>query len=198
MAPIKTGWVETDKGQPKKPIVRARWVAKEYKTHARPELYASTPPLEVLKVVLSEIATGQRGGKVVSQVDVRSAYFYPPARRRVFVDLPITMQVTNTCAGCCNTACTARATPHKFGRRRLVSTLSDLNEGARGPCLWKGCIKGEQIVATLHGEDITIGGEPSVVEFVIENVMNGVRDKEASDWSRRRLCEERKNIEQCD
>ena len=33
-APIKTGWTETDTGQPGKPNVRARWVAKEYKTHA--------------------------------------------------------------------------------------------------------------------------------------------------------------------
>ena len=31
-ASIKTGWAETDKGQPGKPNVRARWVAKEYKT----------------------------------------------------------------------------------------------------------------------------------------------------------------------
>ena len=50
-AHIMIGWAETDKGQPGKPNVRARWVAKEYKTHA------STPPLE-LKVVLSVIATG--------------------------------------------------------------------------------------------------------------------------------------------
>ena len=62
-APIKTGWADTDKGQPGKPNVRGRWVAKEYKTHARPELYASTSPLEALKVVLSEIATAKRGGK---------------------------------------------------------------------------------------------------------------------------------------
>ena len=82
-APIKTGWAETDKDQPGKPNVRARWVAKEYKKHARPELYASTPPLEALKVVLSEIATGERGGKVVALVDVRRAYFYVPARRRL-------------------------------------------------------------------------------------------------------------------
>ena len=51
-APIQTGWVETDKGQSGKPNVCARWVAKEYKTDARPELYAATPPLEALKVVL--------------------------------------------------------------------------------------------------------------------------------------------------
>ena len=39
--------------------MRAKWVAKEYKTYARPELLASTPPLEALKVVLSEYAAGQ-------------------------------------------------------------------------------------------------------------------------------------------
>ena len=85
---LRDGWAETDKGQPGKPNVRARWVAKEYRTHARPELYASTPPLEALRVVLSEIATGNRGGKVVALVDVRRAYSYAPARRRVFVELP--------------------------------------------------------------------------------------------------------------
>ena len=78
-APIKTGWVETDKGQPGKPHERARWGAKEYKTHARPELHASTPPLDALKVVLSEVAMGERGGKVVALVDVRKTYFYAPS-----------------------------------------------------------------------------------------------------------------------
>ena len=76
--PIKTGWAKTDKGQPGKHHVRARWVAKEYKTQARPELYASTPSLEALKVVLSDIATCKRGGKVVALVDVRRAYLYAP------------------------------------------------------------------------------------------------------------------------
>ena len=44
--------------------------------------------LEALKVVLSEIATGKRGGKVVALIDVRGAYFCAPARRTVFVELP--------------------------------------------------------------------------------------------------------------
>ena len=82
-APIKTRWAE----QPGKPNVRARWVAKEYKTHARPVLYTSTPP-EALKAVLSEIASGKRGGKVAALVDVRMAYFHALARRRLFVELP--------------------------------------------------------------------------------------------------------------
>ena len=36
---------------------------------------------------LSEIATGKRGRKVVALVDVRGAYFYASARRRVCVEL---------------------------------------------------------------------------------------------------------------
>ena len=58
-APIKTGWAETDKGQPEKPNVRARWVAKEYKTYTRPKLYAPTPPLEAA----DSCAVGDRHGQ---------------------------------------------------------------------------------------------------------------------------------------
>ena len=105
-APINTGWAETDKGHPGKLNVRARWVAKEYKTHARPELYASTPPLEALQE-LSEVATGDRGWLMC---EVRSTLqheeeFLSNCRQGT------TRQVTSTCAGCCNTACTARGQP---------------------------------------------------------------------------------------
>ena len=112
-APIKTGWADTDKGQSGKP--------KEFQTHARPELYVSTPPLEDLKVLLSEENTGKLGGKVVALVDARRTYFYAPSRRRVFVELSSesVRQMTNTCADCCDTACTTRVTPHKIGRNSL-------------------------------------------------------------------------------
>ena len=36
--------------------------------------------------------------------------------------------------------------------------------------MWKGCIKGEHIVATVHGYDITIGGERSAVELPIRMI----------------------------
>ena len=35
--------------------------------------------VEAQKVVQSEIATGEHGGKVVALVDLRRAYFYAPA-----------------------------------------------------------------------------------------------------------------------
>ena len=57
-ASIKTRCMDINRGQPGKPKVRARWDAKEYKTHASSEWNASTSPLDALKVVLSEVATG--------------------------------------------------------------------------------------------------------------------------------------------
>ena len=59
-APIETGWRPTRDSQGSPTCARGG-VAKENKTHARPESYASTPPpLEALQVVLSEVATGKR------------------------------------------------------------------------------------------------------------------------------------------
>ena len=118
-APIKPGRAETDKGQPGKPNVRARCVAKEYETHATPELYASTPPLEALIVVLSGIATGKRGGKVVALVDVRRACIYASARRRIFVELPpedYQPGFEHLCGLLQYSLHKTRATPHKIGR----------------------------------------------------------------------------------
>ena len=176
-APIKTRRAETDKGQPGKPNVRARWVAKEYKTHAKPELSASTPPLEALKVVLSEIATGMRGGKVVALVDVPRAYFYAPARRRVFVELPPEdyQPGDEHMCGLLQYSLYSTRDAAQNWEEELTSTLSDLKLTRRVacPCVWRGHIKGEHVVATVHGDDITIGGERSAVELLISKDIEG-------------------------
>ena len=166
-APIKTA--ETDKGQPGKPNVRATWVAKEYKTHARPRLYASTPPLEALNVELLEVATGKRGRTVVALVDV---HLYSPARRRVFVELPPEDYQAGDEHMCgllrYNLYCTRHAAQN--WEEDLESKLRDLKLTRRTacPCVRQGSIKGEHVVSTVHGDDMTIGGEPSAVEFLIK------------------------------
>ena len=150
---------ETGKA-PIKPNVRARWVAKEYKTHARPELYASTPPLEALKVVLSEIATGEREGKVLALVDVRRAYFYAPARRKVFAELPPEdyQPGDEHMCGLLRESLYGTRDAAQDWEEELASTLSGLRltSGSACPCVWRGRIKGEDVVVTVHGDDITI------------------------------------------
>ena len=170
--------------------MRARWVAKEYKTHARPELYASTPPLEALKVVLSEIATGERGRKVVALVDVRRACFYAPARRRVFVELPpegYQAGDEHMCGLLQYSSYGTRDAAQNW-EEELTSTLSDLKltRGTACPCVRRGCIKGEHTVITVHGDDIATGGERSAVEVLHQKDIEKVRNQEASDRRRRR------------
>ena len=59
----------------------------------------------------------------------------------------------------------------KLGGRAHVD-IGDLKltRGIACPHVWQGCIKGEHIVATVHGDDITIGVERSVVEFFIKTI----------------------------
>ena len=48
-APISVRWIDVNKGDTSAPNYRSRLVAREYKTHDRPELFAATPPTEGLK-----------------------------------------------------------------------------------------------------------------------------------------------------
>ena len=86
--PIKTGWVDTNKGTSKCPNMRSRWVAKEYNTGPRPDLLSATSPLEGVKLVISEAASSNQKGTVLLVIDVRRAHFYAKARRRVCIELP--------------------------------------------------------------------------------------------------------------
>ena len=54
---VGSRWVDVDKGDASKPDYRSRLVAKEINTGQEDGLYASTPPLEAMRWLLSEAAT---------------------------------------------------------------------------------------------------------------------------------------------
>ena len=56
-APIKTKWIDINKGDRNKPEYRSRWVAKEIVHEKRDDLFAATPPLEMIKMLLSIAVT---------------------------------------------------------------------------------------------------------------------------------------------
>ena len=84
---ITVRWIDINKGDSIAENYRSRLVAREIKTDGRPDLFAATPPLEALKVVLSMLTSGNKGEKLMVN-DVSRAYFCAPARRQVFVELP--------------------------------------------------------------------------------------------------------------
>ena len=62
-------------------------MAKEIRTNSRPDLFAGTPPLEALKLMLSIAATSESEDVCIMHNDASRAYFHAPCIRPVFVDI---------------------------------------------------------------------------------------------------------------
>ena len=86
--PHQDRWADTNKETSECPNMRSRRVAKEHNTGPRPGLFSATSPLEGAKLVISEAASSNQKGAVLLVIDVRRAYFYAKARRRVYIELP--------------------------------------------------------------------------------------------------------------
>ena len=89
---IKTRWIDVNKGDEKNPQYRSRFVGKEFNDGEDAAMFAATPPLEALKVLISEASTGRHGERVEEKViminDVARAFFEAPVRRKICVELP--------------------------------------------------------------------------------------------------------------
>ena len=88
---IPSRWVLCNKGDIETPDVRARLVGCEINTYQDDSFYASTPPLEAKRMLLSEFASRrfQDGHPLkLSFVDIRKAYFNEVPKRALFVRLP--------------------------------------------------------------------------------------------------------------
>jgi hypothetical protein len=85
-APVSVKWVDTEKSGG---VVRCRLVARDFKTKGekdREDLFAATPPLELLKALLSK-AAGDRRRRVLV-IDVKKAHLYPLCTQDVYIELP--------------------------------------------------------------------------------------------------------------
>ena len=89
---VKTRWIDINKGDDDSPVYRSRLVAKEFRAGAQEGVFAATPPLEAVRLLLSDAATlpdhDQQSDKVVMINDVARAFFEAPVRRMVCVELP--------------------------------------------------------------------------------------------------------------
>merc|ERR1712122_469989 len=66
----------SNKGDRQSPDVRARWCAKEVATYKSDAFFAATPPLEAMRLILSEAASqGRRRGRElkVQLLDAKNA-----------------------------------------------------------------------------------------------------------------------------
>ena len=101
---VKTRWIDINKGDWENPNFRSRFVAKEFNDGVAEGLFASTPPLEALRFLISEAATVDvgtqartswgatcgtgEGEKGLMINDVARAFFEAPVKRNKCVELP--------------------------------------------------------------------------------------------------------------
>ena len=119
-------------------------VAKEYKSHARPEFYASTPPLEALEVVLSEMSTGGGKGCATGRCakGVLPCSSTKKSIRRTAARKNYQAGDENTCGLLQYSSYGTRDAAQNW-EVELASALSDLKltRGIACPSVWQGCIK---------------------------------------------------------
>ena len=105
---VKSRWIDISKGDEENPNYRSRFVGKEFNDGEVEGLFAATPPLEALRLILSWAATGGTGlldgtktgetRKCIMLADVSRAFFEAPAKRDLCVELPAEALVGNETA----------------------------------------------------------------------------------------------------
>ena len=84
---IRTRWIDINKGDDVAPNYRSRCVAKEIAFDKQEGLFAAPPPLEVMKLILSTLATANKGERLMV-ADVKRAFFHAKAKKLTYVKLP--------------------------------------------------------------------------------------------------------------
>ena len=87
---IGTKWIDVNKGDSDNPRIRCWLVGKQFRIGPDDAAYASTPPLEALRVVLSRAATVEVGvsEREIMVNDVSRAYFYAKMTRPLYIEIP--------------------------------------------------------------------------------------------------------------
>ena len=167
-APIQTRWIDTNKGDEKNPQYRSRLVAKEIKRDNRPDLFAATPPLEALRMVISCAASEgayESRWRLMTN-DVSRAYFYAPATRRICVQLPQEDRGPGDEGKC------GELQFSMYGTRDAAMNWSDtyaqhlqqlgFERGIASPCLFWHAEK--RLKTLVHGDDcVTAGPKDSLL-----------------------------------
>ena len=88
---IGVRWIDINKGDSINPKYRSRMVAKEYKDSIAHEMFAATPPVEALRMIVSWAASWthqQEEKRAVMACDISRAFFHAEAGPNMYVGLP--------------------------------------------------------------------------------------------------------------
>ena len=89
-APIGVRWIDVNKQGEDDPLYRSRFAAKDFNNHKDPDLFTATPPLELLRLIISIAANRRTNNSKQWKVmvnDVSRAYFYAESLKPTFVQI---------------------------------------------------------------------------------------------------------------
>ena len=170
--PIAVRWVDINKGDEKDPQLRSRIVAKDFNDRVRDDLFAATPPLEAIKLLLSIAVTegvgfingNIKGGLKLDFIDVRRAYYHAPSKREVYIDLPEGDQQDGMC-GLLNKSLQGTRDAAQNWEAEYTEFLvnSGFKRGLASPCMFRHQRRNLRLV--VHGDDFTLLGSTGDLDW---------------------------------
>eukprot|EP00973_Karenia_brevis_P061009 8483342-Karenia_brevis.AAC.1 len=170
--PIGVRWVDVNKQDNVNPKYRSRLVAKQFKTSNEPELYAATPPLEALKIIISRAATKdekhRRLTRKIMVNDVSRAYFYARSDTPTFVEICAEDYEPGDEDRC------GELNVSMYGTRQAAQnwqkcvsqtlTKNGFNQARSSPCLFWHPVK--DITTMIHGDDFVSAGTSNSLKWL--------------------------------
>ena len=168
---VPTRWIDINKGDCDNPNYRSRLVAKEFRTGDQDGIFAATPPLEALRLLISEAATQESDAcpeNVIMINDVARAFFEAPARRAVCIELPAeaAKDTQDDMVGFLQKSLygTRDAAANFQEEVRLVMEKAGFKQSAYSPSVYFHPQR--NIMTLVHGDDfITVGKREQVLWF---------------------------------
>lgn len=173
---IGVRWVDRDKGSAEHPDVRCRLVGQEFATsEKRHDLYAPTPPLAAARMLVSNCASrglGGPGARRLCLIDVKKAFLYGKARRRIYVEFPEEdkRKPLVDCVGRLNKAMYGTRDAPVVWQEHLEAPLVELGFTAcvPTPCVYYNATTDVLIVA--HVDDMLCEGDGQILRELVKSL----------------------------
>ena len=170
-APIRSRWVDINKGDDQRPNYRSRWVAQQIRTDkGQWELFAGTPPLEAIRYLVS-VCASMKGARLMTN-DISRAYFFADVKDDIFVELPAEAEHGGDKSKC------ARLRKALYGTRAAASCWAEcytdilikngFTKGKSSPCLFHHADR--DILTLVHGDDFMSTAKAAELDW-LNNVL---------------------------
>ena len=173
MKVISTKWLDVNKGDSTNRNYRARLVGREIKRDKREDLFAATPPLESLRMILSICAGHQHernpsDNNIIMTNDVKRAYFHAAATRPIFIQIPKEDREDgdNDKVGQLNLSLYGTRDAAQNWARTVSNAMTSLGFtiGEHSPCNFRH--EERNIALTIHGDDFTSTGREAELRWL--------------------------------